>query len=801
MRMIVKLGAAVMLALGLAAAAPAQAQISAQTPYLYGERISYSNGFRGQKTPTEIASEKAAADAAEAACASGALAGCASLGEAFMQGEGRPLNRPVAELVLRRACNAAEARACYLLAVLLPDAINDVGMREALELAGRACRLGSADGCILDAMNVEYGRVQGLGPKEADARRRENCARGLAAVCIDLGERLAGANATPAERVEGRALLGGLCDKGNADACYALAWTMNRFGDGPADKAQAIALFDRNCRAGHRPSCSSAADNIRDTVGASDPRFAAYQDLACKAGDVFSCLSRARVREREGAEGRAAAITLYERACAANAYACTRAADLRSHPAVATRCESGDQQACLTLAGWMATKDGAFEDLPRAAQLYTAACDAGVIDGCLPAGRLLIEADGISPGNAAAARAEAYLARACTAAGGPACTELAEALVAGTALSQDIPRAMALYADACDAGSKSACEFIAERETKDPSVPLILASGLAPPELSPEEQAAARQAEAERFAREEAENRERACRVTEVLWEGRIYIDQNCVNISASIGGVAVRRIELAPWQALLWRPATLRGRTVGFRTACGGAVVRTGWILTAAHCTYDQGLMIEDHDYRIRLGVLEPDAPDGNTYPIVQVIRHPNFLPDTFQFDLALIQYDPARGLKGDFAFGARRIALDTRTLAQRPVRATAPVFAYGWGRTSLNDPTPSKILQSVRLELEDAATCTQRTAYRDWRKDSVLCAMGRNREQACTGDSGGPLVTFEDQSGVPTLIGVVSSGEKCSTTGVPSRYIRIGHPAVQKWLVDNLPGFVGSVPPSGAR
>jgi secreted trypsin-like serine protease len=123
--------------------------------------------------------------------------------------------------------------------------------------------------------------------------------------------------------------------------------------------------------------------------------------------------------------------------------------------------------------------------------------------------------------------------------------------------------------------------------------------------------------------------------------------------------------------------------------------------------------------------------------------------------------------------------------------VSARDEAFAYGWGRTTLNDPTPAKILQGVRLELEDPATGTRRTAYRDWRKDSVLCAMGPNREQACTGDSGGPLVTFKDRPGVPTLIGVVSSGEKCSTTGVPSRYIRIGHPKVQEWLIDNLPGF----------
>ena len=39
--------------------------------------------------------------------------------------------------------------------------------------------------------------------------------------------------------------------------------------------------------------------------------------------------------------------------------------------------------------------------------------------------------------------------------------------------------------------------------------------------------------------------------------------------------------------------------------------------------------------------------------------------------------------------------------------------------------------------------------------------------------------------------LIGVVSGGVKCGTTGVPSRYTRIGHPLVQAWLASHVPGF----------
>jgi len=97
---------------------------------------------------------------------------------------------------------------------------------------------------------------------------------------------------------------------------------------------------------------------------------------------------------------------------------------------------------------------------------------------------------------------------------------------------------------------------------------------------------------------------------------------------------------------------------------------------------------------------------------------------------------------------------------------------------------------LRGARLELRDPQEC--KAVARTFRREaSVLCAAGPNGEQACQGDSGGPLITYADQKGVPTLIGVVSGGKSCGTTGVPSVYTRLGDPLVQRWLASHVPGF----------
>jgi secreted trypsin-like serine protease len=275
----------------------------------------------------------------------------------------------------------------------------------------------------------------------------------------------------------------------------------------------------------------------------------------------------------------------------------------------------------------------------------------------------------------------------------------------------------------------------------------------------------------------------RACTDSDIEFRGQRYRDRVCDSAYYSINGYRLRPGQ-APWQALLWRPARLNDMTLSGadRVLCGGALIAQGWILTAAHCLIDQGRSVAGRDYRIRLGVYNPRATEGISYPIQQIFPHPDFDPETYAFDIALVQYDPRRAQQEGPVNSIARIALDPQGVAQRTITETMDVFAYGWGWTVARGGQTTDHLRGVKMQLETRSACSRITGFTGLRQDAALCAGGDDGEQACKGDSGGALVYYGDRDKVAKVIGVVSSGRKCGTRGEPSRYTRVAK--VRGWI-----------------
>lgn len=206
----------------------------------------------------------------------------------------------------------------------------------------------------------------------------------------------------------------------------------------------------------------------------------------------------------------------------------------------------------------------------------------------------------------------------------------------------------------------------------------------------------------------------------------------------------------------------------------CGGSIISSLYILTAAHCT--RGFA----SFEIGFGSNLLNAP------IVRMIsstklEHPNFNPTLLTNDISLIR------LPAGISFGASIQAVRLPALSQTNTTFVNYQMAVsGFGRTSDNATQVSSVLNYVLMRVISNSECTA-TFGTTVIVNTVLCAKGwsSNNQNACLGDSGGPLVLIEANN-IVTQIGVVSfvSSRGCSY-GDPSGYTRIA--SFLQWISIN--------------
>lgn len=220
----------------------------------------------------------------------------------------------------------------------------------------------------------------------------------------------------------------------------------------------------------------------------------------------------------------------------------------------------------------------------------------------------------------------------------------------------------------------------------------------------------------------------------------------------------------------------------------CGGTIISSWFVLTAAHCLYRQhdGKLFSPDQIKVRVADYDQSSDWDDLKGVTRLVDVKELIPHDL-YVVFRVYHD----------VGLIKLATELDLVSHPEVRAVClppnhfPTYegangvAYGWGVLKENDLYQPNIAQEVTLPVL-GPDCNGKKFGDVTFTSYMLCAgVEEGGRDTCIGDSGGPLTVVENKR--HTIIAITSFGTGCARPGSPGVYSRIT--AYLSWIESKVP------------